>query len=76
MLEPGGRGFFTIEGGTVIPTAIAAFVGAFAAQVALAELAARNRVVRYLGAFLVGALLTVGLAWLLEWLSRVFASIA
>lgn len=45
--------------------ALAAYVGCFAAFVALAEVKAENKWVRYLLALLVGGLLTWGLAWLL-----------
>ena len=57
----------------MIQTAVAAFVGAFGALVALAEITAQNKLVRYVGAFLVGVVLTVLLSWLLGWLASIFA---
>jgi hypothetical protein len=59
----------------VIQSAVAAFVGAFAALVALAEIQSANKLLRYVGAFLVGVLLTVVLSWLLSWASGVFAGL-
>jgi hypothetical protein len=56
--------------------ALAAFVGAFAALVALAEIQSTNKAIRYLGAFVVGAILAVVLGWLLRWVAHVLGAAA
>lgn len=55
--------------------AVAAFVGCFAAMVALAEVQLPNKWLRYLLALLVGVLITFGLAWVLEKVSGVFSRV-
>lgn len=56
----------------MITTAIACFVGAFAAMLALAEIQHSNRFVRYLLAFIVGVLVTALLTWFLQFLLTFF----
>jgi hypothetical protein len=56
-------------------TALAAFVGCFAATLALAEVPAANRWLRYLAALLVGVVATFVLAWLLAWVGHIFARV-
>jgi hypothetical protein len=55
--------------------AVAAFVGCFSAFVALAEIPATNKAIRYLAAFVLGIVVTFVLAWLCGWVAGVFAHI-
>lgn len=56
-------------------TAIAAFVGAFAALVALAEVQHPNKVIRYVIALLAGTVLAFILAFVLQWLAHIFGQV-
>ncbi len=56
-------------------SAVAAFVGCFAAMVALAEVQLPNKWLRYLAALVIGVLITFGLAWVLERVAEVFARV-
>jgi hypothetical protein len=57
----------------MIPAAIAAFIGCFAAMVVLAEITAANKLIRYLAALVVGVLATVALAWAVQWIAAAFS---
>jgi hypothetical protein len=59
----------------MVQMAVAAFIGAFAAYTALAEITGSNKVFRYLGAFVVGLLLALAFAWLAGWVAGAFAHI-
>lgn len=59
----------------MIQPAIAAFVGCFSALLVLAEIQAGNKLLRYLAAFVVGILVTLGLAWLLGLIVAAFARV-
>jgi uncharacterized membrane protein len=52
---------------------LAAFVGAFAALVALAEVQASNKIVRYFAALLVGAVGAFLLSLILNWAAGVLS---
>jgi len=54
-------------------TAVACFVGAFSAIVTIAEVQVSNKILKYLAAFLIGFIATVLLAFLLVWVSGLFA---
>lgn len=54
---------------------VAAFIGCFAAHVALAEITGNNKLLRYGGAFVVGLVLAVVFAWLAGWIAGVFAHV-
>ena len=56
-------------------SALSAFVGCFAAMVALAEVTIANKLVRYLVALLFGVLVTFVLAWALGYVAHIFAGI-
>ena len=57
----------------MIPTAIAAFIGAFAAIVLLKEFEPiRNKALKYLFAFVVGIPVVVLLAWFMRFVLRLF----
>jgi F0F1-type ATP synthase assembly protein I len=53
----------------MIAVAVAAFVGAFAALVALAEIQAASKPVRYFAAFVVGLVAAVLLGLLVGWIA-------
>jgi hypothetical protein len=55
--------------------ALSAFVGCFAALIALAEVTIANKLVKYLVALLLGVLVTFALAWALEAVAHVFARV-
>lgn len=55
-------------------TVVAAFLGCFAAMLALAETGGiPNKVVRYLAAFVVGVIAAILLAMLLGWIATAFS---
>lgn len=56
----------------MIPNAVAAFVGAFAALFVLAEVQMPSKWLRYLIAFVAGLLATVLLAMLVGWIVNTF----
>jgi hypothetical protein len=60
----------------MILTAVACFVGAFSALLAMAEVQTSNKWFRYLAAFLVGFVVTVLLALFLTWVAGLFAQFA
>jgi thiamine transporter ThiT len=56
----------------MIAFAVGAFVGCFAAMVTLAEITMPNKLVRYVVAFIAGALLAVILGFFLNWVAGLF----
>jgi hypothetical protein len=60
----------------MIQYAIASFIGAFSALLVMAEVAVSNRLLKYFVALLAGALVTVVLSWVLEWMIRTLSHAA
>ncbi len=56
----------------MIYTAVAAFIGAFAALVSFTEITANSKTFRYVAAFIVGLVLAVVLVWVAHWVAGVF----
>lgn len=56
----------------MIATALASFIGAFAALLVLAEIHADNKLVRYFAALIVGVVVTVVLALVVRWAAGIF----
>lgn len=52
-----------------------AFVGCFAALVAMAEVTPKNKLVRYLAALLIGVVLAFVLGAVLDWVAGIFARV-
>jgi len=55
--------------------ALSAFVGCFAAMIALAEVQIANKLLKYLVALVCGVIITFLLALVLAWVARIFGQV-
>jgi hypothetical protein len=60
----------------MIPNAISAFVGCFAALLVMGEIQAGSKLIKYLAAFACGLAVTVLLSWLCAWVVSLFGHVA
>ena len=59
----------------MIPTALAAFIGCFAAFLVMSEVSIANRLIKYFVALVVGVIATFVLGWVVEWVAHIFARV-